>query len=129
GAFAARPAIALAVADEPFTADQLQPLEPAGECAVEKRLRGIHGPAEVLLLRSRGNDVVNEPVGGDALGIGFEAEDDAMPQGGQGHGANIVEGHVVAAFEQTAYLGAEDDRLESARARPIACEALDLGRC
>ena len=44
-------------------------------------------------------------VGLDALGLALEVEDQAVPQGRRGHGAEVVAGDVVAVVEDRADLG------------------------
>ena len=47
-------------------------------------------------------------------------EDQAMPQGGQRHGLQVLAGDVEAVLEQRADLGAGDERLQPARAGAVA---------
>src|SRR5437879_9200959 len=84
-------------------------------------------PARLLLGSSRYH-VVDELVGGDTFGVGLEAKNDAVPEGSQRDGSHVVEGDVVATFQQAAHLAAEHQRLQSARTRAVASEALDLSR-
>ena len=65
-------------------------------------------------------DVVDDVVGLDVLGLAFEVEDQAVPQGRVGHGAEVFAGDVVAVVEDGADLGGQDDRLGAARARAVA---------
>ena len=52
----------------------------------------------------------------DALGLGLEVHDDAVPQGRQADAADVLEADVVAAVQQGADLGGQDQRLRRPRA-------------
>src|SRR6202022_3245055 len=60
--------------------------------------------------------LADEAVGGDPIGLSLELQEDAMPQRWSGDGVEVVEGDVVAAFEQSPDLGAQHHRLHAARA-------------
>ncbi len=66
-------------------------------------------------------------VGGQALGLALEVEDDTVAQGGAGEVAHVLEGDVEAAFQQRADLRRQDDRLRAARAGPVADVLADGG--
>ena len=86
-ALAQRAPVALALADQALAADQRQPFEPAREGAVEERLGLLMLADRCRDVYSSGvvaDDVLDQLVGVDAFGVGFEAEDDAMAQRGQG---------------------------------------------
>src|SRR5262245_2530431 len=68
------------------------------------------------------DELLDEPVGVDALGLSLEVQDDPVPESGRGDGAKILAADVRAAVRQRAHLGAEDERLGPPRARPVADE-------
>ncbi len=70
-------------------------------------------------------DLRDDVVGGDAFGFGFEVGDEAVAQGGQRGGLDVLEADVEAALRQRADFAGEDERLRAARA---AAEAQILVR-
>src|SRR5262245_22249714 len=54
------------------------------------------GGEATRLLRDLGQDVVQDPVGADALHLGLEVQDDAVPQRRVGDLADVVVGDVEA---------------------------------
>ena len=54
---------------------------------------------QFLALAGLFEDVLDDGVGADLLGLALEVEDDPVPQRGLGYSANVVEGHIEAAVE------------------------------
>src|SRR5438046_1878852 len=52
--------------------------------------------------------LINDMIGGDALGFGFEIEDQAMAHGCRRGGLNIIEADVETALGERAHFARED---------------------
>src|SRR4029077_9425565 len=63
-------------------------------------------------------DLEQDVVGIDSLGLGLEVQEDAMAQAGQIDAAQVLETDVVPAVEQGADLGGQDQGLDAAGAAP-----------
>jgi hypothetical protein len=72
-----------------------------------------------------GEDLGEHLVDGDALGLALEVEDHAVAQGLGGDGAHVVDRRGLAAGQEAADAGGEEDRLGAARAAAEADVALD----
>ena len=71
------------------------------------------GPGDIL------QGLSDDVVGGDAVGLGFEVEDQPMPQSCVGDIGDVVEGDVGASVAECGDLGGEHYRLCTARAGPV----------
>src|SRR5688572_11159367 len=71
-------------------------------------------------VRLRGDDLPEHVVGGNAVRLGIEVENQAVPERGCRDGSHVVVGYVEPAFDQRADLRAEHDRLRPPRADAIA---------
>ena len=80
-----------------------------------------------LRLWDAGDQVINNGVGADIIGLGFEIEDEAMSQGGAGDRLDIGETDIVTAVEQGGDFGTEDECLRPTRAGAVTDVLLDLG--
>src|SRR5262249_23323343 len=69
------------------------------------------------------DDLANERIDVDALGLALEVEDHAMAERRSSERLEVVRAHVVTALGQRAHLGAENQRLCATRAGPVAHEA------
>src|SRR6266478_1555231 len=65
-------------------------------------------------------DIGDDGVGRHTVGLALEIEDDAVTQGHGSHGADVFAGDVVAAVEDGAQLGRQDNGLGTARAAAVA---------
>src|SRR3954469_2450716 len=95
---------------------------PAGCRSVERW--AVAERAKRLCLSRGLEDLADDRVGPDALGLALEVHDHAVAQRGRRDVADVVDRHSVAALEQRADLGGEDDRLQAARRRAVAHELL-----
>src|SRR5262249_45029840 len=82
----------------------------------------------IIMLRSSGQsrfahafeDIADDRIGLQALGLPLEVKNQAMAKGGRGDGADIFAGHVIAIVEDGPQFGGQDDRLGATRAAAVA---------
>ena len=75
-------------------------------------MAGASGVASIIFF--------DDGVGGEAFGLAFEVEDEAVAEAGEEDGADVGEGDVVAAVAEGEDFGGEDDGLGAAGAGAVA---------
>src|SRR5579862_2234456 len=96
-------------------------------CAIWAALSRAPVLEDLLRVAARGRveDLLDDLVDRDALGLGVERGHDAVPQDGNRERRRVVERHVEAPLQDRADLAAQDPLLAGARARAPADQLLD----
>ena len=68
------------------------------------------------ILRHSFEDLIDDVLGGDAFGFGFEIQNQPVPQRGGGNGLDVVEADVETALSQGADFASQNEGLAAARA-------------
>src|SRR4029078_6003749 len=82
---------------------------------IPHHLRGRLIELVILLTRDVLHQLLHDRVALDALGLGVEVGDDAVPQHRQRDLADVLRAHVIAALEQCTRFAGEDEVLAGAR--------------
>ncbi len=66
------------------------------------------------------NDRLDQILWSDPVGQAVEVKDDSMAQRGESNGLQVLQGNIIAAFEQSTDFTRQDERLQATRAGTVA---------